>query len=118
MTGQLHRWAAILLVTAVVARGAHPAGAASFASDHAGDPAYADGWQSGDNGGIGFGPWQLNSGGGAIQHPTPHFIDTPPPLAGNRLGSPAFAMTSANMSFSAGDFTGARRTFLVPPLPG
>src|SRR5262245_16127911 len=30
------------------------------AFDTATDPVYADGWQSGDNGGTGFGPWSFN----------------------------------------------------------
>src|SRR6476620_3508806 len=31
------------------------------ALDVATNPAYADGWQAGDNGGFGFGPWSFNS---------------------------------------------------------
>jgi hypothetical protein len=30
------------------------------AADSATDPMYADGWQAGDNGGFGFGPWSFN----------------------------------------------------------
>src|SRR5215471_15676566 len=30
------------------------------AADSATDPVYADGWQAGDNGGFGFGPWSFN----------------------------------------------------------
>jgi hypothetical protein len=30
------------------------------AFDTATDPVYADGWQAGDNGGSGFGPWSFN----------------------------------------------------------
>lgn len=39
------------------------AGATNVASDAAGDGAYAgaDGWADGDNGGFGFGPWQLRA---------------------------------------------------------
>jgi len=43
--------------------------AACMVFDDASDPAYADGWQSGDNGGIGFMPWVLNGWG-----PHGHFI--------------------------------------------
>ena len=38
---------------------AKPSFALTTASDNASDPAYVDGWQVGDNGGIGFGPWNL-----------------------------------------------------------
>jgi len=34
---------------------------AAFASDLATDPVYADGWQAGDNGGFGFGPWNFDT---------------------------------------------------------
>lgn len=49
------RRVAILLLLA----GATPVRAAY---DDAADPAYADGWQTGDNGGTGFGPWTLRGG--------------------------------------------------------
>src|SRR5262245_5078719 len=32
------------------------------AFDSAADPAYADGWQAGDNGGTGFTPWNFDAG--------------------------------------------------------
>jgi hypothetical protein len=32
---------------------------AQIAADNASDPVYADGWQAGDNGGFGFGPWNF-----------------------------------------------------------
>jgi hypothetical protein len=35
--------------------------AANLASDNAGNAAYNDGWQTGDNGGSGFGAWTLNA---------------------------------------------------------
>lgn len=52
------------LVTAVLVTAwapAIPAGAAVVAWDGASDPAYADGWQAGDNGGTGFLPWQFEN---------------------------------------------------------
>ena len=115
------RYRAAFLLTCVavgLAGSARPAAAVPTAADSAASPAYADGWQTGDNGGFGFGPWELNASGAPIQHPAAHFIDAPPPLPANRIGSPAFVMTSANNSFTNGDFTGARRAFLVPPVPG
>jgi hypothetical protein len=48
------------------------------------DPAYADGWDTGDNGGFGFGAW-----GGGVSNAFTHEIDT----AGqpdNNIGTPAF----------------------------
>src|SRR5690348_2269349 len=35
--------------------------AAQLAFDSASDPAYADGWQAGDNGGFGFTPWNFDA---------------------------------------------------------
>ena len=49
--------------TGVVCAIASPSASAALpAFDHAGDPAYHDGWQSGDNGGHGFAPWMLIDG--------------------------------------------------------
>lgn len=45
---------------------ASPAGAAQLAFDNASQPAYSDGWQTGDNGGSGFGPWQITLNGGIV----------------------------------------------------
>lgn len=59
--------------------------AAIIAYDSASDPAYADGWTDGDNGGYGFQPWRLSD------FPEGFFIDSGP-LAGNSLGAPAFGM--------------------------
>jgi hypothetical protein len=58
---------------------ARPAVAGS-ASDSASDPAYADGWQAGDNGGSGFEPWTFAFSGdpSALAHAAPQFIDTAP----------------------------------------
>jgi hypothetical protein len=70
---------------------------AGLASDHAANAAYADGWQTGDNGGVGFMPWSLSFSGlaGALQQPAPHFIDTAPALPANSLGAPAFGLTTS-----------------------
>ena len=37
--------------------------AATLGSDNTSSSAYSDGWQNGDNGGAGFGPWTLNTTG-------------------------------------------------------
>lgn len=41
--------------------------AAEFASDNASQAVYQDGWQAGDNGGIGFRPWTVVSNGGIAE---------------------------------------------------
>jgi hypothetical protein len=86
---------------------------ATAASDNASEPAYSDGWQAGDNGGIGFGPWNLAFSGDAsgLFH-DPQFIDNVP-LAGNSLGAPAFALTTGDRP-SFFDTSEARRTLNAP----
>ncbi len=51
--------------------------AANLASDNAADAAYSDGWQTGDNGGTGFGAWTLTT------------VDTNPDRNGFFIGSSA-----------------------------
>jgi hypothetical protein len=84
------------------------------ASDNAGNPPYADGWQDGDNGGSGFNPWTSAFSGdsGAILHGGPKFIDNGP-LAGNSLGKPAFALTTSDRPFFF-DTSEVNRTFASP----
>src|SRR3954447_171263 len=66
------------------------------AADNASNAAYADGWQAGDNGGTGFGPWTLSfSGSGSGLLYPPQFIDRTP-LAGDSLGAPSFALTTGD----------------------
>jgi hypothetical protein len=87
--------------------------AVTIAADNASNPAYIDGWQAGDDGGIGFGPWDLAfSGNGIGLFHDPQFIDNVP-LAGNSLGSPAFALTTGDRPFFT-DTSEARRTFESP----
>jgi hypothetical protein len=74
---------------------------------------YVDGWQSGDNGGTGFGPWDLAfSGEPAMLLHAPQFIDFQP-LPGNSLGAPAFGLTTGNRAFFT-DTSEARRTLVAP----
>jgi hypothetical protein len=63
-----HSAAAFASVVGVVALcTARPVLAANPASDNAADPAYIDGWQSGDNGGSGLGQWMIQPfGTGAV----------------------------------------------------
>jgi hypothetical protein len=89
------------------------------ASDTAANAAYADGWQSGDNGGTGFMPWELLYSGvtNTLQQPGPHFIDTAPALPANTLGAPAFGLTtSARPLFD--DTSEAHRRLSVPLAVG
>ena len=51
-----------IAVASVMTIAASTASAATLAFDNAGQAAYSDGWQNGDNGGSGFQPWQLLSG--------------------------------------------------------
>jgi hypothetical protein len=89
------------------------------ASDHAANAAYADGWQTGDNGGVGFMPWGLSFSGatGALQQPAPHFIDTAPALPANSLGAPAFGLTTSARRLLS-DTSEASRRFSAPLAVG
>jgi len=64
-----HRSRSLLTLAILPAAGlltlAAPAGASLVAFDQATDVVYDNGWQSGDNGGSGFGAWSLNDSGGA-----------------------------------------------------
>lgn len=62
---------------------------AMAASDNAGNAPYADGWQTTDNGGTGFGPWTLTATAGGVNS-----IDFAPANADNQLGAPAFSLAS------------------------
>jgi hypothetical protein len=96
-----------------------------IAADNASDPAYADGWQAGDNGGFGFGPWDMTgTANSAVQHaidstspynqigtawtlfnpnagpPGPGFTDNPnPPQAGTDLSQAGRAITGGLLPF-------------------
>ena len=96
---------------------AHTASASVVASDNASNVSYTDGWQTGDNGGIGFGPWTLSfSGSGSGLLYSPQFIDRIP-LPGNSLGAPAFALTTGDQR-SAFETSEVRRPLLVPLAVG
>src|SRR5688500_13977621 len=55
---------------------------AQSAADSAADPVYADGWQAGDNGGFGFGPWDFS---GTYNSPVGQAINSTSPY--NQLGT-------------------------------
>ncbi|MDW8343463.1 MAG: PEP-CTERM sorting domain-containing protein [Verrucomicrobiae bacterium] len=54
---QLFSFSKLVLITATTLLPLSASFAANLASDSADDSAYNDGWQAGDNGGTGFGPW-------------------------------------------------------------
>jgi hypothetical protein len=91
--------------------------AVTVAFDDASQSPYANGWQAGDNGGAGFGPWSVAYSGNTngLLHP-PRFIDTGP-LPANSLGAPAFALTTGdqNNQFETSE---VQRTFLTPIAVG
>jgi hypothetical protein len=55
---------------------------AQIAADTASDPVYADGWQAGDNGGFGLGPWNFE---GTYNSPVGQAINSTSPY--NQLGT-------------------------------
>jgi len=76
----------------MVCAGRSPAQVIAF--DDAADPAYADGWDEGDNGGFGFQPWT----GGIYGNPIA--IDSAPE-ADNNLGAPAFQLGTGGQGYWA-----------------
>lgn len=112
---KLHRPALALLL--IVSASSSPVWAAA-AHDDASQPAYSDGWDDGDNGGFGFGPWSLSFNGDAselqpVYNSDPHFIDGVGigPLNANLLGAPAFGLTTDTATTSA---TASSRPFSNP----
>ena len=106
-----------LAACALLVFSADTASASVVASDNASDASYTDGWQTGDNGGTGFGPWALSfSGSGSGLLYPPQFIDRTP-LPGNSLGAPAFALTTGDQR-SAFETSEVRRPLVVPLAVG
>jgi hypothetical protein len=89
--------ASIVLVVTSVGRGA------ILAFDNASQAAYDDGWQSGDNGGSGFGPWSFSGAGtGGIGSSTANGDAQPPTGDIDSAGSRAWSLThGASFSFIA-----------------
>jgi hypothetical protein len=107
--------AALLLLFASPVGGS--TSAAVVAADDASQEAYSDGWQTGDNGGTGFGSWTfLYSGVHTGLLHDPRFIDRAP-LSGNSLGAPAFALTTSDRDFFS-DTSEVLRTFIAPIAVG
>ncbi|HMS56225.1 MAG TPA: PEP-CTERM sorting domain-containing protein [Fimbriimonadaceae bacterium] len=81
--------------------------------DCAADPAYNDGWQSGDNGGLGFGAWSLNSSSNSG-----HFIAT----SNNNGGGGGVGIDTIGVSWgmyaNSGDISSASRSILNPLAVG
>jgi hypothetical protein len=106
-----------LAAVTFLALAADTVSATIVASDNASSAAYTDGWQTGDNGGTGFGPWTLSfsGSGNGLLYP-PQFIDRIP-LPGDSLGAPAFALTTGDQR-SAFETSEVRRPLLVPLAVG
>jgi hypothetical protein len=89
------------------------ASGATVAFDDASQPAYINGWQVGDNGGTGFGPWSFafSGNGNGLVHP-PQFIDNGP-LPDNSLGAPAFALSTGDQR-NQFETSEVQRVFISP----
>lgn len=87
-----------------------------IAQDSASNPAYADGWQAGDNGGVGFQPWVFDNFFDPLfsPHPTAQFIATNS-FVDIPTGGPAFAETNANQPYFG--FTSRAIRPFASPLP-
>jgi hypothetical protein len=81
----------------------------------ASDPAYADGWIIGDNGGTGFKPWTGNGSTGAI--PVME-IDVAPAESDNDLGSPAFRIGTGGVPDELFSSFSVTREFTTPMQAG
>lgn len=85
-----------------------PAPGGTLAQDNAANPPYSDGWNSGDSGGSGLGPWSLSADGAAG-----HWRAT---QSGNsNLDSAAHAW---GLWANSGGLSSASRAFASPLLPG
>jgi len=82
-----------------------------IASDNAGNTAYSDGFQTGDNGGSGFTPWTLSSSGGTGGFGG-NFVGNPVPAGITNFGTLAFGQF-ANPG-SSGAFANADRGLAAP----
>ena len=79
-----------------------PGRGAQLAFDNASQTAYDDGWQSGDNGGLGFGPWSLSGGGVAAVGTSTANGDAEPPQGDiDSSGSRAWSLARTQLSISA-----------------
>jgi hypothetical protein len=86
--------------------------AAQIAWDNASQPAYDDGWQAGDNGGSGFGPWTITSTAGgvtAIGSSTANGDSQPPTGDIDSAGGRAWAISGVPQD---------NRLFAIRPLTG
>jgi hypothetical protein len=64
--------------------------AATLANDNATNVAYSDGWITGDNGGVGFGPWAITANGSGSGGFAGSYV------GGTGLGNPTFGIYSGN----------------------
>lgn len=80
-----------------------------IAADNASNAAYGDGWQNGDNGGTGFGPWSLFSNGGTGGF-AGFFIGNPANAGINTAGIGTSAFGEYANPTGSGAFANADRT--------
>jgi hypothetical protein len=92
------------------------AGVRTNAIDSAGDFAYNDGWNAGNNGGSGFGGWTFNHAADGSTYYAGVFVEDPAPSEITGLGSPAFGFYANPI----GSFANAevQRAFSVPMTTG
>jgi len=108
--------ATLCVACTVLLMGGHTASAAALAVDNADELAYSDGWQDGDNGGFGFGPWFL---GTLFGNPTfgGHFIGD---SSANGSTPPSGNINTNGVSFglyaNTDEFSFAGRAFTGGPL--
>lgn len=81
-----------------------PVHSATVGTDNAGN--YGGGWNSGSNGGTGFGTWTITKGGNAG-----NFIGNPNNGGIASLGTTAFGLYANNTGGNQGDFVNADRSF-------
>lgn len=94
-----------------------PVLAVTISTDDASQQPYANGWQAGDNGGLGFGPWMFAfSGNDSGLFHDPQFIDRGP-LAANSLSAPSFGLTTSDRA-NFSDTSEASRSFTLPLRTG
>src|SRR5687767_1566121 len=100
------------MACAAAGAAAIPAGecSAQVAADTPASPAYLDGWQAGDNGGFGFGPWNFT---GTYNSPVGHAINVGSPY--NQLG---LAWTLYNADAPPGPGTGTDIAQAGRAIPG
>jgi hypothetical protein len=101
------------LVAFAAALAVNPAWAI-VASDVASNATYDDGWQNGEDGGTGFGPWAIAKSGAFANVFMGNSLNLSSPGADINTSSRSFGMFGQNVDGSSFEFTEATRSFDVP----